>query len=36
MEAGLRNFTIDYENITDQTYADIDVSGSYVSLHLAF
>ncbi len=36
IEAGVRNFTIDYEDTTDQTYADIEVSGPYLSLHLAF
>lgn len=36
VEAGIRNFTIDYEDTATTTYADIKVSGPYLALHLAF
>ena len=35
-EIGYRSFVIDYEDTTANEYVDIDFSGPYVGLHLAF
>lgn len=35
-EIGYRSFVIDYEDTTANEYVDIDISGPYAGLHLAF
>lgn len=36
IEAGLRSFSLDYEDTGAQTYSDIEISGPYLAVHLAF
>jgi len=36
VEVGYRSFVIDYEDTSANEYADVDISGTYIGVHLAF